>query len=350
MNKRIEQLTFTRFISALLIFIGHFSSKTDYLSRIGANIWLNFGVAYFFILSGFVLTISYLDKVEKIDLKLFYNFMLSRLARVYPIYLLAMVLMMFIDALWQQRYYPLGEILLNVTLLQAWNPPKLINFPSWSLSCEFFFYACFLPLLLKVKRIKEGKEFVVIASIYLGILVGFVLLFDILKFDLGDRLNPLVHIPQFIIGMITAVIFIKNEKKVEISSETNISLLVIIILFVLFNKPLSGREPELLPAYVVFLLLIAHRSFPFAALFSKRIFVLLGNASYGLYIFQAAFVPILEHSFDRLWKHIQSPDLKVIILAVTSTLICMIMYIIVEKPLQRLIVNHLSISMDLNKS
>ena len=136
---RIEQLTFTRFIAASLIVIFHYGidifpfnlQKTMFL---GANI----GVSYFFVLSGFVMIIAY-HKKQKISVL---NYLRNRFARIYPVYLLATLILV--------GYYLVAtnvdvkpiDLILNITLLQSWVPAKVLtlNFPGWSLSVEFFFY------------------------------------------------------------------------------------------------------------------------------------------------------------------------------------------------------------------
>lgn len=88
---RIEQLTFTRFIAAIAIVIFHFGKESylfnsDYVSFIFRQAHL--GVSYFFILSGFVMIIAYGNK-KNIN---FIEYIKNRLARIYPVYLLAIVL------------------------------------------------------------------------------------------------------------------------------------------------------------------------------------------------------------------------------------------------------------------
>lgn len=345
MNNRIEQLTFTRFISAILIFLGHFQSKDIFFGRIAPNLWINFGVTYFFILSGFVLTYSYRNRIDKFDGKVYYNFMLSRLARVYPIYFFAMCLSIYVGIHWNHEVFSLSRILLNTFLLQAWNPPQLINFPSWSLSCELFFYGVFIFLLLKIKKVEKEHWLPLILVLYILELLVIIICYQLLEANLGSKLNPIFHALQFLIGIVAAFIHMENEKKYIISQKTNISIVIMLVLLMFFLKPLSGYEPESVPLYVFFILLVSHKSFPLANFFSKKRFVLLGNASFSLYILQGPLVTTI-HKVVNLEKYITNGDIRLLVLATMVTAICVVLYIFIEKPLQRFIVKYFSMSLN----
>lgn len=89
---RIEQLTFTRFIAAISIVIFHYGKESQLFSNFLVNFIFkqaNVAVSYFFLLSGFVMIIAY-HKKTKIH---FLEFIKNRLARIYPVYLLAIILL-----------------------------------------------------------------------------------------------------------------------------------------------------------------------------------------------------------------------------------------------------------------
>lgn len=94
----IKPLTSLRFLFALMVFTSHLDfvkgapSWYNWLSR---NIFFEgyLGVSFFFILSGFVLSYSYKEKIiyHSISLKDFY---IARFARVYPLHLLTLFLIL----------------------------------------------------------------------------------------------------------------------------------------------------------------------------------------------------------------------------------------------------------------
>jgi peptidoglycan/LPS O-acetylase OafA/YrhL len=155
---RIEQLTFTRFLAAISIVIFHYGKESSLFNNENVSFMFeqaNVGVSYFFILSGFVMIIAYIDK-ENID---FFEYVKNRLARIYPVYFLAIILILVI------RFFAgvnLVDLILNALMLQAWVPEKAltINFPGWSLSVELFFYILF-PFLFnffyKIKSLKKNR-------------------------------------------------------------------------------------------------------------------------------------------------------------------------------------------------
>lgn len=67
-------------------------------------------VTFFFVLSGFLIGLSYLDKPLNTS-----SFLLNRMARILPAYLIALLLMLFLRGLTTE---PIG-LILHLTLLQA---------------------------------------------------------------------------------------------------------------------------------------------------------------------------------------------------------------------------------------
>lgn len=144
---KLNQLTTTRFIAAILIVFYHFGSDTysHFYEPIQTIIKrANLGVSFFFILSGFVMIIAYSKK--NIVFKEYY---LNRFARIYPSYLLALLLTIGYHIA-RHTNLDIKECVLGVLGLQAWIPQyaTTLNFTGWSLSVEIFFYALF-PFLLK---------------------------------------------------------------------------------------------------------------------------------------------------------------------------------------------------------
>ncbi|MFF1453388.1 acyltransferase family protein [Streptomyces sp. NPDC058274] len=114
------------------------------LSKIGYT-----SVSFFIVLSGFVLT--WTSRGTALDWR---RFMSRRVVKVIPVHLIAWVICL---ALFAATTFPLGTILANLFLVQAWVPDHTVYFavnnPAWTLSVEICFYVAF-PLLygLLVKR------------------------------------------------------------------------------------------------------------------------------------------------------------------------------------------------------
>src|SRR6476619_697205 len=100
------------------------------------------GVSFFYVLSGYVLTLNYRDKVGTWSGR--WHFWWKRVARIYPLHVLTLVISIPI-ALSRTGW------LVNLALLQSWVPKasfySSFNAPAWSISNEAFFYATFPALL-----------------------------------------------------------------------------------------------------------------------------------------------------------------------------------------------------------
>ena len=140
---RLEQLTFTRFLAAISIVVFHYGKSVfpfshDAIYFIFKQAYI--GVSYFFILSGFVMIIAYNNK-GKIE---FWDYMKRRFARIYPVFFLAIIVLL-------TYYMIIGKpidykgLILNITMIQSWIPGYALSFngPGWSLAVEMFFYLSF---------------------------------------------------------------------------------------------------------------------------------------------------------------------------------------------------------------
>ncbi len=169
----IKALSGLRIVAALWVVLFHFrpllwaaapsfaSALKPVLDR-GAQ-----GVDLFFILSGFVITLNYLDKMGPTwSARATVRFLWLRLARVWPVYLVTMHL----AALWIIFTLYVGHVpsklvdTLNATdymrqllLIQLWFQPFFDGTswdgPAWSISAEWLAYLLFGVLVLVVFRI-----------------------------------------------------------------------------------------------------------------------------------------------------------------------------------------------------
>jgi peptidoglycan/LPS O-acetylase OafA/YrhL len=174
---RLPSLTGMRFIAAVLVFFHHVIWLNVFSNAHTAAVYRTYfidaghvGVSFFFILSGFILTVSARD-ADTVP-----RFYRRRLLKIYPNHLVTFLLaLVVIDGASAHGVLP------NVFLLQAWIPRYGTIFsvdpPSWSLSCELLFYLCF-PLLLRLVRAIPGRQLwfwaggVVAAIVAIAVLAG----------------------------------------------------------------------------------------------------------------------------------------------------------------------------------
>jgi peptidoglycan/LPS O-acetylase OafA/YrhL len=130
----------------------------------------------FFVLSGFILAHVYRSQFQRFDQRTYARFLVARLARVYPAHLatlLAMLLMLLaatqlagLSPRVAERFSA-REFLLHLSLLHAWGLSSQLawNFPSWSISAEWFAYLCFPLVHMLVLRARgPGRPLAVIAA------------------------------------------------------------------------------------------------------------------------------------------------------------------------------------------
>jgi len=128
----------------------------------------NYGVMFFFILSGFVLTWSANAKTSP------QTFWWRRFARIYPSHLVALVIAIPVfysfdpdPSQWWVKPVSVGVLLLSVPVLQGWSTNSTVFFSgnpaAWTLSCEAFFYAVH-PLLNRALR-RLGLRGAILAAV-----------------------------------------------------------------------------------------------------------------------------------------------------------------------------------------
>lgn len=81
----IKSLQSLRFVFALMIFFHHFPVNGEGLFEAGGTC----GVSFFLILSGFVMSAGYGDKVSRQDFN-YHNFLIKRIIRLYPLHIICL--------------------------------------------------------------------------------------------------------------------------------------------------------------------------------------------------------------------------------------------------------------------
>ena len=159
-------------------------------------------VGTFFVLSGFVLGLSYAS--TEWNARSFVGYCAARYARVYPVYALSLlVLVPIIAADLQSANRPPEENAVLVAnygfVLQGWfgNPPVNWNTPAWSLSCELFFYLCF-PLAALLIRNASWRRLLVICAVTLA-LPNLLTIWRV-----PQAWKPIYHFGDFLIGIAAA--------------------------------------------------------------------------------------------------------------------------------------------------
>lgn len=362
----LHALTGLRFFAVLLVVLHHFWTPMARLpegvpgllaaglNTLAAHGFI--GVSLFFVLSGFVLTYTYGGQGGKLGRRRFWA---ARFARVYPMYLLALVVaspdLLRDMAVLVHKYgatlgtaWGLVKGCMVMGLVQAWVPGTAMfwNAPAWSLSAEAFFYLLF-PLLagtafhrgLTIRR----------AGLALGALWTLVLAMGLCL--LGVRLAnpgldlyavigmaPVFRLPEFMAGMILGRVFLGvDTTSPALRRAAAVSSVVAMGGFLFLNGALSPPS-ELaiafnLPLVVALAGGLACGTGPLAALLSCRWGLRLGEASYGIYLLH---VPIGHRLSEILGQPIGTLGWKAfaLTLGVTVALSCLL-FRYYEDPMRR---------------
>lgn len=163
---RLDSLTGLRWWAAFGVFLHHMTNLAP-LPVHSALALGTYGVMFFFILSGFVLTWS----SQPISTGTFYW---RRFARIYPAHVVALVIAVPVfysltplAEQWWVKPLDLGVLLLSVVLIQGWwREPAILfsgNPAAWTLTCEAFFYALH-PWMSRLLRLVSSRGALVAAA------------------------------------------------------------------------------------------------------------------------------------------------------------------------------------------
>ena len=236
---RLPALTSLRFLAALHVCLFHiYSMKALSASGIWTFERVGYvGVSFFFVLSGFILVYTYGDRdfTRK-------DFWQARFARIYPAYAFSLLVNMpffFFACLtvkgramhfpfyeWSTRHFALS-VASVLLLVQSWIPNNALawNGPAWSLSCEAFFYLLFPFALLRMKSFDSRKLLALAATawlIVLGLCASYAMFHPDGVAQVDDsslnlvwlnvvKFNPLMRLPEFIVGMTAGVFFLRGK-------------------------------------------------------------------------------------------------------------------------------------------
>jgi len=284
--QRLPALTAIRFFAALWVVLFHATWIYVFpapFQQIVARGYV--GVDIFFILSGFILAYNYAPReFAKV------SFWRARFARVWPVYAigLAFTLPMFYKTIVSKHPHTALTIGVPVLLLlQSWAPGAAVawNAPGWSLSTEAFFYASF-PFLLRPLGNFFARRFWLSCAVAWILAAAPAALYAATGHD-GFALpiikfNPLVRLPEFALGIGLGHKYLAGARIKYPGAVAAASLLLLGAAAYFGDRlPFPMLHNGLLAPCSGLLLY----SLACLAKSPGRFWILLGDASYSLYIF-----------------------------------------------------------------
>jgi peptidoglycan/LPS O-acetylase OafA/YrhL len=301
--KNIPALTGLRFFAAMAIVMWH--SQTGYFFKYGAfaPFYLAGAVPVFFVLSGFVLTIS------AGKYKSWSDFFVARIARIWPTHVAALAFLFLIFWPYSVDFFhhadTLRRLILNVLLVQAWSPNIATywsyNDPSWSVSGEMFFYAT-LPFALIALSRHTTVRLVALIAVTFGAIFLVATAFPHIDENWLGSVLPLSGLPTFATGVAVGIWY-KRLPSPNPSFARGTAVQVCVLAMTLAANALFASYPaRIAPAASAFILLFGPSPFYAALIFalarydgaisralSLRLIVYGGEISYAIYLFHQLF-------------------------------------------------------------
>ncbi|MGE2688935.1 acyltransferase family protein [Mycolicibacterium pulveris] len=264
------------------------------------------GVDLFFILSGFVLTYNYLDRMgERWSWRSTVHFLWLRLARVWPVYLVTMHL----AALWIIFTLHIGRVpseaadsltamnyLKQFLMIQLWFQPffdgSSWDGPAWSISAEWLAYLLFGGLVLIVFRIARSTR----ARSLVLLAVAAAMPPILLLMSTGQFYTPWSWLPRIVMQFTAGALLCAAVCKLQLSERVRrgagyaavaLAAAIVGILYLLDAYPLakipdSSGLVDVLFVPLVLTLAIGAGALP--GLLGIRPMVYLGHISFSLYM------------------------------------------------------------------
>jgi len=291
--KQLHLLTGLRGLAALIVFISHAADK-GHISKIFGWGFGQIGVMIFFVLSGFLMSHLYIQK--EASYANVHRYALARIARVVPLFLLALCLSYlisnYINPDFTYNFQNTSEFFRALFFIHA-------PYVFWTIPVEIQFYVVFIVFWWLYQ--KKASPLVLAAFMALSMLPS------IIVYALYEKLPEVfsAYSYAFFIGVVTALLYRKMENNVSIKTFADwAGLPFLILLFI--NLPdlklalglasdniylRTWAEPtNWFVIYGLFVCaLYGSKSLSFLA---WKPFVFLGEISYGLYLLH---YPLIVH-------------------------------------------------------
>lgn len=333
---KLESLTAIRFFAAFFVLLSHLSflKNTSYKFLFVEDGFI--GVTLFFILSGFVLSYSYGQKIREKRIT-FKNYILSRVFRIYPLHLITLIIALPL-VLYNFNIKSVIALLPNIFLLQSYIPLEGIYFsgnaPSWSISDEMFFYLCF-PFLVLISSRKLVCIFsaLIIAQIFLLIFIN-----DEKIIHAFIYISPFFRISDFLLGILIYRVFAKKsafiDRHASLLQFFSISILTLFISAAYYfgiHLKFKFSIYYIIPMALL-ILSIATRNGFLSKILHNKILIFLGESSFALYLIHQLVIRYITAINNKM--HLFTTDTLVFLIFLISLGSSFILFLYFEKPMQ----------------
>jgi peptidoglycan/LPS O-acetylase OafA/YrhL len=282
------------------------------------------GVCFFFVLSGFVMTLNCSRTFGAVTFAKCKNFLIARGCRILPMHVLTLVMitplalhLMQQGTLLARNPAPVSHVfelrvwLANLFLVQVWRPrieyEQMFNAPAWSVACEMFFYLCFPFLIAGLQKTTRNiNHLAVIGGLVwlLEVAVVFALIYwlqpphaklDERTFDFCAGRCPLIRIAEFAVGCCAGLVCQRQNPIAPIGATQANRLLLFAGIALLLGLGAMGAVPyfkftfwslAITPGFALLVMGLAGNGHVFRSILENKLMLLLGESSYALYLLQ----------------------------------------------------------------
>jgi peptidoglycan/LPS O-acetylase OafA/YrhL len=303
----IRSLTGLRGVAACLVLLYHFtlahrSSGIIWSAVHHGYIWVDL----FFVLSGFVLSVSHKEfSVGSITRTAYWNYLILRFARLYPLYLFCSVIAL-VFGLYFPNYEPsaVGTIS-NILMVQAWGIHDSIVTPGWSVSTEWMASLLFPLFSLFISKQPRNSTLGLIL-----LMCGMIFALAVMPtpyrstgpLDLSDGRSflPLVRcLSGFVIG-VGAHSMARDETIVRYLSGQYSTILIVMGL--LFLMPFTISDVILVPIFACLVVSLYLRKSVISEILGHAIFWRLGTLSYSIYLLHTLFLGKKSEQINQIFS------------------------------------------------
>lgn len=288
-----------------------------------------------------------LQRIQAATLRRFY---VARFARIYPLHIVALLIALVgftivgtdvetwnVD--WTQR---VAQVALQIALVQSWIPLKSIFFGangvSWSISVEVLFYALFPLLTLLVSRtigVLPCRGILIVAASLWLLLLATLLPQQSFRDDWRFYIFPLARLPDFVVGMLLGLAFLRRKHFSVPLRPTSMEMLVVGLIppMMLVGAILPTSlhfSAWMMPWFSAAILVFADGRGALSRILSNPFAVRLGEASFAFYL--------IHHTLVRVSKHFLfsiSVPLSIAIALLLSVMASRLLFVFVETPARR---------------
>jgi peptidoglycan/LPS O-acetylase OafA/YrhL len=309
-------------------------------------------VGFFFLLSGFILAYNYGDRPNGVHKGEFWR---ARFARLYPIYLLSLVLFFgMLGAEWHARSHGqfVEGVILTPLLLQGWSPvlATFWNTVAWTLSCEAAFYFAF-PWIIRLEWPKTpGRLIALLLGVWALGLAPHALYLHFNPDHLAGPANryssgtwirmlkytPLSYACTFLGGItlakLHAALTLSPWQRTAVAGASLAAIALFFAKAVTHVPYIVMHGGFLVPLFAALVIGLSGQNI-FASVFAWKPIELIGQASYALFLLHFNFINLLRshHVPERLHLAAYDPWVSY---AATLALAFAAMYL-VERPARR---------------